>query len=91
MAYSTDYREDKSTPEPRPKPILVVKFPIESITRESHDATVKEVERAVNNEYHILLVRNFEGKEIEFQAFYEKDMADVKFEELKEIINESLK
>jgi hypothetical protein len=74
------------------KPILIIKLPYEfHMNCESFEEIVKSIESRTGQEYHVLPVIEKERTELDFQVFYEKDFTEVNYEELKEIIKESIK
>lgn len=70
------------------KPIFVVGIP------SKYNSILQEVEKSITeslkNEYHIFVYVNDELYDFKFQAFYAKDLDEVKYEELKRIF-ENLK
>ena len=65
------------------KPIIIIRIPdtTDKVTKEDFGDMIKE--------YHIVTIREARIN-IEFEAFYEKDFNEVKYEELKQIIKDGL-
>jgi len=64
------------------KPIFLVAIPFEQY--KSIDDIQKNLEEKLTD-YHVLIYLH-DKEEIEFQAFYEKDFNQIKFDELKQIV-----
>lgn len=70
------------------KPIFIVKLP---------DAPSIELQQSINDklankmpDYHVLVISGETHLQtVDFQVFYEKDFNEIKYEELKQIINNS--
>jgi hypothetical protein len=69
-----------------PKPILVITIP-QIPTEEYLDQMNRDLRQGTENEYHVLIIL---GKEVKVEVFYEKDFNEVKFDELKQIIESKL-
>ena len=66
------------------KPIFIINVPVgigQAITKDIETAAAKKL----GEEYHVLVVSTT-GSNITFEAFYEKNFNQVKYEELKEIV-----
>ena len=79
------------------KPILIVRVPTGiCLSKESLISIQAQVSEQVNNEYYVFVLSapdlktDSERTEVKFEVFYEKDFNEVKYEELKEIIKQSL-
>lgn len=73
------------------KPILIVKLPSTyDINPESFEGIIKNVETRTGQEYYVLPVIEYQRKELDFQVFFEKDFSEVKYEELKSLLIESI-
>lgn len=70
------------------KPILVITI---HESNQSASTIRKIVRKAVDNEYHVIIVSVDQEQEPKFEVFYEKDFNEVKYEELKSIIINKLK
>lgn len=70
-----------------PKPIFTIGLPSQT-TREAYEETSKEIGRRKDllEDYHVICYINPNSKDLQFSAFYEKDFDEVKFEELKQFI-----
>lgn len=71
----------------KPKPIFTVKVPFNA------GSEIHKIRKSLQKdipEYHILVFNHYKD-DIEFNAFYEKDFNEVKFEELKQIVQNSIK
>ena len=73
-----------------PKPILVVSLPYTASIADYQDVRESLYERGIGDDYHILVINSGKEETI-IEVFYEKDFNKVKFEELKEIVKNSLK
>lgn len=73
------------------KPILVIRFPSFVLREEVDKLKGNKKIQQMDKEYHILTVNSPEVNDIQFEVFYEKDFNEVKYEELKEIIRNSIK
>ena len=65
------------------KPIFIIKLP--------KGTNIKDVRESIKDalpDYHTLITEGTNNPDIEFQCFYEKDMTDIKFEELKDYIKQ---
>ena len=70
------------------KPIFIVRVP-ESFDEETLKGLADSlVDRF--KDYHILVIVT-DVKDVQFEVFYEKDFNEVKYEELKEIVNNMVK
>ena len=72
-----------------PKPIVTVALPSNVNLEELHN-----IKGRIGNQltdYHVLVYQSFSSKEVEIKVFYEKDFNEVKYEELKQIIKDSVK
>lgn len=73
------------------KPILVIRIPApipsEQIKSIKKDKKIQEIKK----EYHVLVTESYLINDVQFEVFYEKDFNEVKYEELKEIIRNSIK
>ncbi len=69
-----------------PKPILVITIP-QIPTQEYLDQMNRDLRQGTENEYHVIIIL---GKEVNVEVFYEKDFNQVKFDELKQIIEYKL-
>ena len=73
------------------KPILIVKLPSTyDINPEAFEGIIKNVETRTGQEYYVLPVIEYQRKELDFQVFFEKDFSEVKYEELKSLLIESI-
>lgn len=72
------------------KPILVIYAPDRIIPPEEQDRVRGGAAHLVQNEYYILVVPT-KGAEFHFEAFYEKDFNEVKYEELMKKIKDQFK
>ena len=70
------------------KPIFLVGLPALATTEELYFHQSKLNEKL--KQYYVL-VHQTNGEELTFKCFYEKDFDQVKFEELKQIVNDSIK
>lgn len=71
------------------KPIFIVRLPID-IFEKDRPVFIQDNLRKKLHDYHVIvLMCNVD--EPKFEAFYEKDFNEVKFEELKQIVKDSLK
>ena len=68
------------------KPIFTIGFPAEHYDQESLDNMSAGISKNMSDYYVICYTHKHE--ETEFQAFFEKDFDDVKFDELKEIVKQ---
>lgn len=70
-----------------PKPIFTIGLPSQT-TREAYEETLKQIEnrKDLTEDYHVLVYMNPNSEDFQFNAFYEKDFDEVKFEELKQFI-----
>lgn len=73
-----------------PKPILVVSLPYTASIANHQNVNESLYERGIGDDYHILVIISKKEETI-IEVFYEKDFNEVKFEELKEIVENSLK
>lgn len=72
------------------KPIFIVTLPGD--TEQSTMNTIQHSLQSKMTDFHVLVVVSGIGaKELKFEAFFEKDFNEVKFEELKNIVKESMK
>lgn len=69
------------------KPIFIIELPD---GEENQIETIKNYLEEKLNDYHVLIVWGGKVEEIKYNVYYEKDMTDIKFEELKDIVNESI-
>jgi len=73
-----------------PKPMLVVSLPYSASVAGYQNIKESLYERGIGDDYHLLVI-NSGKEETSTEVFYEKDFNKVKFEELKEIVENSLK
>ena len=73
-----------------PKPILVVSLPYTASIVDYQDVRENLHKRGVGDDYHVMVIISKKEETI-IEVFYEKDFNEVKFEELKEIVENSLK
>ena len=76
------------------KPILVIKLGAKNASQEEVLNTLKNFERKLERiscDYHILVFPVWNTSEVDVEVFFEKDFTRMKFEELKEIVENSLK
>lgn len=70
------------------KPIFIIDVPVEvppkNLIKLSNQIT------ELLTDYHVLVVTS-STEEIKFSCFYEKDMTEIKFEELKQLVRDKLK
>jgi hypothetical protein len=71
------------------KPIFIVGLPLDQ--RIKRDESQKSLEDKIGEDYYCLAYVDSNLKEPKFQVFYEKDFNEVKYEELKKIIEDALK
>lgn len=71
------------------KPIFVVGFPAKKTNGDINEIS-DHIKKALGDEYYVLLYTNDEIYTPKFEAFYEKDFNEVKFEELKTIIQKAV-
>lgn len=69
------------------KPIFIVG--LQNSINASHIDEISKSIQAVITDYHVL-VHTTNNDNNQFQVFYEKDFNDVKFDELKKIVSDSL-
>lgn len=69
------------------KPIFLVGLP-NMVSMEQIESSQRILERKLEGYYTLVYKTN--ESEIQFKCFYEKDMTDIKFEELKEIVKGTL-
>ena len=80
-----------------PKPIFLIGLPRPDmgVSRQSHQAWKEFLEQTQSalikkfDDYHVLVYEH-PGNEPKFQVFYEKDFNKVKYEELKQIVIDSV-
>lgn len=74
-----------------PKPIFIIGLPSQTI-REAYEEILKQIEnrKELIEDYHVLCYINPNSEEFHFNAFYEKDFDEVKFEELKQFIQNEI-
>lgn len=73
------------------KPIVLITIPrSENLSKEQLVSIAPNVQTQLQNEYYVLVTTD-NITEIKFQVLYEKDFTEVNFEELKAIIENSLK
>ena len=73
-----------------PKPILVISLPYSASIADHQEARNNLYKKEIKDDYHILVIVSSKEETI-IEVFYEKDFNEVKFEELKEIVKNSLK
>ena len=70
------------------KPILIIRNP-------SYDQNLwRIIDRIINElkeDYYVIALHSTKVKEIDFECFYEKDFNTIRYEELKEMIKQSIK
>lgn len=72
-----------------PKPIFLIGFP-----RTTQVEQIQIINKALDKklkDYHTLTYLQNESDEMLFNVFYDKDMDNVKFEEIKEFVNNKMK
>lgn len=70
------------------KPIFICKLP------QVGEAECNNIRESLENrmtDYHVIVATWYDIESIDFEVFYEKDMTHIKWEELKDIISESVK
>ena len=71
-----------------PKPIFLIGLPNYISNQQEVSEVTKQLEGKIND-YHVLVYIS-ETSEFDFKCFYEKDFDNVKFEELKEIVQKTI-
>lgn len=71
------------------KPIFIIKLN-DFVSDDEYDFMKREL-IPLKCDYHILLIKNATSGPLEFQCIYEKDFDEVKFNELKKIVEDSIK
>lgn len=66
-----------------PKPIFIVELP--TSVDQAHLVQIRDDFKDKMNDYHVFIYVG-KSEEAEFQTFYEKDFNEVKYEELKQIV-----
>lgn len=70
------------------KPIITIGIPDTNPDFQDYEEIQQNLAEKLN-EYHVLIHTTFK-EEVQFNCFYEKDFNEVKYDELKEIIKESI-
>ena len=76
------------------KPICVIRIPDSHLggsLDQDKRYLLQEWFEKNRTDYYWFILPNYDGREIEFQVFFEKDHQPISYEELKELIVESLK
>jgi hypothetical protein len=71
-----------------PKPIFLIGVPNDIRSEEQVHNIRKAIERKIKD-YHVLVYTS-NTSEFDFKCFYEKDFDNVRFEELKEIVKQTI-
>lgn len=72
------------------KPILIIKLPWDIQPEAQEEIRNDLSKRDITKDYYFLSFIGQGNEEAEFQVFYEKDFNEVKYEELKKIIKDSI-
>jgi predicted DNA-binding protein YlxM (UPF0122 family) len=78
------------------KPIFIVEIPEEDVQpakfgeENAFSKLAESLQETFKDEYYVLVVTTKTKADVDFRVFYEKDFNDVKFEELKEVVRQSI-
>ena len=67
------------------KPIALIKMP-KNVTHEEINYARKALRDQLKDDYHVLVINDESSDIFDMQVFYEKDFTEVKYKELKAII-----
>lgn len=71
-----------------PKPIFIIQIP-DTERRENFELYIKQLENKFPEYY--VLIHTAPIKRVEFKMFYDNDFDEIKYEELKQLVLDSLK